>query len=187
MPYCESCHEAAPFHELTAPRVDKFTAHGNEVPSKGRCLKCIAASEKLLLAAVIKAAGVLSDHHKWHQEYDEHGGYPDSDLCEKTTDAIREFSLAQYPAAKSVMDEVSTERLSDQVDYLTVNVTLLRDALIGCASLCPHFGPQITYGGPDDPTPKACGTCATCQANERIEQTLAVLSKREAERKAGTA
>lgn len=49
--------------------------------------------EKELAAANAAAAekdAALRLHHKWHQDNDEHDGYPDSELCDLTVSALRE-------------------------------------------------------------------------------------------------
>lgn len=37
----------------------------------------------------------LEANHKWHQDYDDHGGYPESDLCEQNEAAITAAKQAQ--------------------------------------------------------------------------------------------
>lgn len=45
--------------------------------------------EHELKSALNLACDVIEKHHKWHQEYDEHGGYPDSELCDDTVVALK--------------------------------------------------------------------------------------------------
>jgi len=40
------------------------------------------------LAEVEFLRKAIEANHKWHQDYDEYGGYPDSDLCEQNTKAL---------------------------------------------------------------------------------------------------
>lgn len=42
----------------------------------------------MLASKYKRALQVLNRHHKWHQEYDEVDGYPDSDLEIATTDVL---------------------------------------------------------------------------------------------------
>ena len=37
----------------------------------------------------------LEANHKWHQDYDDHGGYPESDLCEQNEAALTAAQQAQ--------------------------------------------------------------------------------------------
>lgn len=61
-----------------------------------------------LLAKVLET---LEANHKWHQDYDECGGYPDSQLCLDNEDAIRNVRivLARYEA-QIVMARILKEK-----------------------------------------------------------------------------
>lgn len=55
------------------------------IPSNSGELKGAAQPEP---GAVDMALAVLEANHKWHEMYDDYGGYPDSELCEQNTSAI---------------------------------------------------------------------------------------------------
>jgi hypothetical protein len=61
--------------------------------------------------ALKTAREALVANDTWHNDYDEHGGYPESELCEQTASAIRKIDAAlaeQQPRPSAQQDEMET-------------------------------------------------------------------------------
>lgn len=60
----------------------------------------IAGSDYISKESVKPLVEAAVANHKWHEEYDDYGGYPESDLCELNCKAIAVAKSIGIPAEK---------------------------------------------------------------------------------------
>ena len=75
-------------------QADIYLEEGSQSHSINRlAIAALDAAQPVQVNAMLVEA--LEANHKWHQDYDDHGGYPESDLCEQNEAAITAAKQAQ--------------------------------------------------------------------------------------------
>ncbi len=90
--------------QLNAPAISERCARKETQMAEWEALYSVSQSQideanKNLMAAATKALAALREHQQWHQDHDEYGGFPGSQLCVATVEAINACSNAIYEAA----------------------------------------------------------------------------------------
>lgn len=71
--------------------------------------------------ALKAAREALVANDTWHNDYDEHGGYPESELCEQTASAIRQIDAALAEQQAEPNELAEWRKLRDPV-FLHANL-----------------------------------------------------------------
>lgn len=72
-----------------AQKEERFAVDRNGIGFIRRPAEWLALQKQREQSKPAEMLAVLKLHHEWHQTYDEHGGYPESHLCEQTIDAMK--------------------------------------------------------------------------------------------------
>lgn len=128
--------------KATSGLQDKLKARQGELDGCKIIIKQLEEEKAGLQLLSKQYRETLEANHQWHKDYDEYGGYPESDLCEQNTKALATTSPTE--ALERYRDEVLKNELSRdvlwQIDRKAF-IKIMVDKFL-CWKLPEHFNPD---------------------------------------------